>query len=67
MKITALERKIIAAIKSGGVIIPGAYPCIAFYDGRPEIYFSFAKFCDMQYKGILVDNRRDIVLAETFR
>jgi len=63
MELTKKEKQIIAGLKSGGVLITGKYPSVAFKDGRPDIHFSFAKFCDLQYKGVLREWNGDFVLC----
>ena len=63
MKLTKKEKQIIQALKSGGVLIAGKYPEVAFKDDRPKITFSYAKFCDLQEKGILKYWGNDFILC----
>ena len=63
MKLTKKEKQIIEALKNGGVLIAGKYPEVSFSDGRPKIAFSYAKFCDLQEKGILRYWGADFILC----
>ena len=53
MKLTRKEKEIIRGLKEGGILITGHHPQVGFKDGRQPILFTFAKFCDLQHKGVL--------------